>query len=220
MVSQKIFDFGFDVDAMEADYVVSAANSDAYSYIRKWPDWKHPCVFIYGPVESGKTHLAKLWQQWVGATFYKPLDVYRNANHWYDVDDKAVVLDGIETFSDEVALLHFLNAARERGVSVLMTGTKHPKNLGVRLPDLRSRLNALPIFSLSSPDDPLVRVVLAKSFADRQLKVSKEVIDFLAPRVERSYDAIAQIVSLIDAQSMESQKNITIPFVKSLLDQS
>ena len=48
------------------------------------------------------------------------------------------------------------------------------------MPDLASRLRALPVVALTAPDDALLRAVLVKLFADRQLAVDESLVAFLA----------------------------------------
>ena len=61
-----------------------------------------------------------------------------------------------------------------------------PADWRVGLPDLRSRLRMATPVALGEPDDELLRKVLVKLFADRQLVVEKAVIDYLLVRMERS----------------------------------
>ncbi len=63
----------------------------------------------------------------------------------------------------------------------------------------------------------LFYLLFARYFAARQLKVSDEVINYLASRVERSFTAALKIVDAIDKLSLEQKRNITIPLVKSIL---
>ncbi|MFX6011204.1 DnaA/Hda family protein, partial [Acinetobacter baumannii] len=83
--------------------------------------------------------------------------------------------------------LHLFNAVAERGGSLLLTATTAPAYWNTVLPDLRSRLKALPVAILAMPDDALFKAVLAKLFTDRRLQISPEVIEFLTLRLERSF---------------------------------
>ena len=63
------------------------------------------------------------------------------------------------------------------------------------MPDLASRLRALPVVALTAPDDALLRAVLVKLFADRQLAVDESLVAFLATRIERSFAAARAAVA-------------------------
>ena len=87
---------------------------------------------------------------------------------------------------DERALFHLLNLAREERAFVLLTARTAPGGWKLAIPDLASRLKALPVVALTAPDDVLLRGVLVKLFADRQLAVDESLVGFLAKRIERS----------------------------------
>ena len=65
---------------------------------------------------------------------------------------------------DEQAFFHLLNLARERSMSVLMTSRRAPGEIEIALPDLRSRLRALPIVPIGTPDETLLKALLVKFF--------------------------------------------------------
>ncbi len=62
--------------------------------------------------------------------------------------------------------------------------------MALRLPDLVSRLNALPVVEILPPDDALLRGVLVKHFADRQIAVAESIISFILVRMPRSMEAL------------------------------
>ncbi len=86
--------------------------------------------------------------------------------------------------------------------------------------DLASRLNAAPQAGIGAPDDALIAAVLVKQFADRQLKVDAEVISFMLTRMERSFEAARVMVAAIDALALEQRRNITVPLVRQVLEQT
>ena len=88
----------------------------------------------------------------------------------------------------EAALFHLINSVRELGGSLLLTSRSQAEDWQVGLPDLRSRLRLAAPVALGAPDDELLRQVLVKLFADRQLVVDKPVIDYLISRMERSLE--------------------------------
>jgi chromosomal replication initiation ATPase DnaA len=84
-----------------------------------------------------------------------------------------------------------------------------PGELDVRLPDLRSRLRALPVVAISPPDEALLKGVLVKHFADRQLAVEPRVVTYIALHMEQSMAAAASIVAEIDRAAMASHRKVT-----------
>ncbi|MFX6899694.1 chromosomal replication initiator DnaA, partial [Acinetobacter baumannii] len=79
-----------------------------------------------------------------------------------------------------------INSAKEEGAFVLMTAREAPVAWGTGLKDLTSRLRAIPTVALAEPEDALLRAVLVKLFADRQLLADADIVEFLARRMERS----------------------------------
>ena len=104
-----------------------------------------------------------------------------------------------------------------RGVHMLMTAETPPQEWPFVLPDLKSRLLAAPAVAVGSPDDALMAVVLTKLFSDRQIFVPQDVIQFILPRIERSFLALRQIVDKIDRRALSEKRPVTIPLVRELL---
>ncbi len=84
-----------------------------------------------------------------------------------------------------------------------------PGDLDVKLPDLRSRLRALPLVLIEAPDDTLLRAVLVKLFSDRQLAVEPHVIQHLALHMERSFEAAQRLVEACDQLALSRQRRVT-----------
>ncbi len=110
---------------------------------------------------------------------------------------------------DEAALFHLLNLAREERAYVLITARSAPATWQTALPDLASRLRALPVVALTSPDDALFRAVLVKLFADRQLAVDESLVSFLTTRIERSFAAARAAVEKLDREALRLKRPVT-----------
>src|SRR5688572_21819800 len=167
------------------DFLAGPSNAAALSLIERWPDWPSRTILLRGPEGSGKSHLAAIWARAAGARTLSP-----RALGGVDVPialaTGALVLDNLaEGGFDEAALFHLINLAREERAYVLITARSAPATWRVGLPDLASRLRALPVVALEGPDDALLRAVIVKLFADRQLAVDESVVGFLATRIER-----------------------------------
>ncbi|HEX5690383.1 MAG TPA: DnaA/Hda family protein, partial [Roseiflexaceae bacterium] len=164
------------------DFLVADSNRDAVIWLDKWPDWPQPALVLSGPEGAGKSHLARVWQKQANAQLIQAASL--TLDNVPELALRPLVIEDAEGVRTEQALLHLLNMLREAGLHLLMTARQPPARWQVALPDLRSRLNALPVASLQAPDDSLIAALLVKLFADRQLRVGDDVIEFLVPRME------------------------------------
>jgi chromosomal replication initiation ATPase DnaA len=184
------------------DFLASPANEAALALVERWPEWPGRFAAIVGPRSSGKSHLAAIWAEHSGARI-----VAASALLGADVPaalatGALVVEDVAPGAADEAALFHLLNLAREDGAWLLFTASQRLDGPGFALPDLVSRLRAVPSVTLAPPDDALLSAVLVKLFADRQLAVGEGVIAYLLPRMERSLAAARETVAKLDAAAL------------------
>jgi chromosomal replication initiation ATPase DnaA len=189
------------------DFLISQSNQAAADIIDRWPHWPHASVVVVAPPGAGKTHLANVWRLRSGAA-----RIEAHALGEEEVENaKGVLLveDLHAGIGNERALFHLLNLVREHKTSMLLTSRALPGELDVRLPDLRSRLRALPVVVISPPDQALLKGVLVKHFADRQLAVEPPVVGYIALHMEQSMEAAAAIVADIDRAAMASHRKVT-----------
>lgn len=205
------------------DFLVTPANEMAVAWIDRWPAWPQPALALHGPAGAGKSHLACVWRAASGAVALGAADLLDGQPPELLGTATACVVDEAEAAlarggpASERRLLHLLNMLRERGGHLLLTGRQAPARWPVRLPDLRSRLAAMPAVALEEPDDALIEAVLIKLFADRQLRVGPEVVGFLLPRIERSFSAARDTVEAVDRAALAARRQITVPLVSRVL---
>lgn len=189
-------------------FLPAPSNRVALGLVERWPAWAAPVVVLSGPPGSGKTHLAQIWAERAGAGLISAAELRSPALLRSAPGNLA--LEDVPTRSiPERELFHLINRAREAGASLLLTARAPAAEWSVELPDLRSRLRLSTPVALESPDDDLLRQVLVKLFADRQLVVEKSVADYLLLRTERSLAAVARLVAALDRQALASGRRIT-----------
>jgi chromosomal replication initiation ATPase DnaA len=193
------------------DFLVSVGNRDAFDWIERWPDWPSRALALHGPSGSGKTHLAHLWCERAGATLIAGADVTEPMP-----PDAAVAIDDADRAAER-PLLHLYNSALERGASLLLTMRAPPASLPIALPDLGSRLRALPVVGIVPPDDELLGAVLVKHFADRQIRVGPGVIAYLVARIERSFASASSVAARLDAVALSAGRPITVKLARAVL---
>ncbi|MEN3973768.1 DnaA/Hda family protein [Emcibacter sp. SYSU 3D8] len=209
----------FDLPARPAmdreDFLVAACNRDAVSWIDQWPAWPYPALVLHGPAGSGKTHLARVWQQRADAVWHDGAGL---DSHLRDRSQPtAICIDINGRVEDETGLFHLFNRALEQGGTLLITGRAPVRDWGIALPDLLSRLQAAPTATLSEPDDALLAAVTVKLFADRQLVVAPELLNYILTRVDRSFAALGDAVSRLDRAALREKRPITPRFAKRIL---
>jgi chromosomal replication initiation ATPase DnaA len=190
------------------DFLVSDSNSEAVALVDRWPQWPVGAAIICGPPGSGKSHLANVWRLKSNSSLVAAPDVTMQRVPELS-SGAALVIEDIASLDDQQALFHLLNLVREQRLAMLLTSDKAPGDLDFALPDLRSRLKALPFAGISPPDDALLRAVLVKLFADRQLSVDPGVIAYLLLRMERSMDSARRVAAEVDRQGLMLKRGIT-----------
>lgn len=202
------------------DFLVSDCNLGAVRLVDSWPAWGEYAQLLIGPPASGKTHLVRVWQAKSGAVALDPRSLAEVAPGIGGERTPLIVEDIDRAGYDESALFHLLNAAREGRHFVLLTAREAPNRFDWTLPDLRSRLNALPAIRIGSPDDALLKTVMLKQFADRQISIDPKVLDFLALRVDRSLAAAAEAVEAVDRGALASGRKISRQLVAEILGEA
>jgi DnaA family protein len=187
-----------------------------------------PLLYLWGGIGSGKTHLLQAACQAAAAAgstvAYVPLD---QAGDW-----SAEVLEGLEAMalvciddlqavagrSDwEQALFALFNRLRDGGHRLAVAAVAAPAEIGLRMPDLASRLGWGGVFHLQalSDDDKLQALVLRARA--RGLELPAEVGGYLLTRFARDMPALFGMLEQLDRASLAAQRRLTVPFVKQVL---
>ena len=199
------------------DFLEGRANAAALALVDSWPDWPNRIMLLAGPEGSGKSHLATVWAEMAGARSTAAHSLTSDSVPGALATGALVVEDLNPPGFDERALFHLLNLAREDEAFVLITARLPPAAMEVELRDLRSRLRAIPVVTLQPPDDQLLRALLVKFCADRQLSVDETVVSYLATRLERSFVAARRTVELLDAEALRLGRPVTRALAAELL---
>jgi chromosomal replication initiation ATPase DnaA len=199
------------------DYLVGGSNKAAFELLGRWPLWPAPVVVLAGPVGSGKTHLVKAFQEEIGAAVIAAPDLAEGSVSEL-VAAPATVVENAHLGFDNTALFHLLNAARQAEKTVLISSRTWPASWKITLPDLMSRLRAATPVEILEPDDDLLRRVLVKLFADRQIAVDIGVVDYLVVRMERSLEVALRAVEAIDQEALAGRVKITKPLAGRVLE--
>lgn len=201
------------------DFLVTSGNVEAVKMLDSYPLWPSHAIIIYGANGCGKTHLAHVFVKKTGGKTPLTSATSLTAEQVPDLLAKSgsLVVEDIETLKDEEALLHLYNYAKEIGAHLLMTSAVAPSDLAITLPDLSSRLLAIPAIKIGNPDDAFIKALLVKLFIDRQLSIGEEAIDYAIKNMERSFKGAGDLVAAADKLSLAKHKAITIPLLREIL---
>lgn len=204
-----------------ADFFESPANATALAAIEGWQGWPEGKLVLAGPEGAGKSHLTRIWADLAQAALIAPDDLAR-ADLPALAAKGAVALDDAEGVAGdpgaERALFHLHNLITQRRGFLLLAAREPAPRWPVRLPDLASRLAAIPLARLEPPDEALLSMVLVKLFADRQLAVAPPTVAYLARHLPRSLAAARRAVAQLDSRALETRRGITRALAIEVLD--
>lgn len=220
MIGQLAFDLPLQQAFRRADFFASPASAAGLAAVDGWRDWPGGKMLLVGPSGSGKTHLAHIWAEGAGAQLIAAADLAQ-------ADLPALAATGAVCVEDaeglagqplaETALFHLHNMLLPAG-RLLITAASPPRDWGLGLPDLHSRMQAAALTRLQAPDDALLSAVLIKLFADRQITVPPNLIAYLVSRMERSIAAARDMVAALDARALAAGRPVTRALAAEMLD--
>lgn len=195
------------------DFIVGPSNALALARLDAFPDWHLGCLVLVGPQGVGKSHLANAWAQRVGAVILDRAapDLAAAAGH-------PVLVEDVDQGVDAEALFHLINMAGREGGGLLLTARTAPASWPATLPDLRSRLNALPVVEIEEPDDTVLEGVLRKFFRERNIRAPDDVYPYLLRRMRRSIPHAREIVRRIDEAADNEQRPISRVLARQILE--
>jgi chromosomal replication initiation ATPase DnaA len=217
MPGQLALPFGSRPALGREDFIVAPCNEQALRFIERWPDWPVRAAAIWGPRDSGKTHLARIFCDLSGASLL-------SAPELSVIDDSELPPDGAiaveldESPADSERDRRLFALFERPSGTLFLTGRTPPPEWKTALGDLRSRFDALLAFPVWAPDDDLLSALIRKQFSDRQLDASENVVRRLLTHVERTPQAVAAFIARIDDKALAEKRAIGERLVMELID--
>ena len=221
-IGQLAFDLAHRPALGREAFFVASSNAMALAAVDDWRGWPGGRMLLIGPAGAGKTHLAHVFAAACRGA------VVVSAKALADVPGLAalpgVAVEDVEDIAGdrtaETALFHLHNLMLAEGGRLLVTATTPPRDWGLSLPDLHSRMQAAPLVRVEAPCDALLAAVLVKLFADRQIDVTPPLIRWLVPRIERSFAAAGAAVARLDAAALARRQPVTRKLAVQVIGQA
>ena len=226
-MKQIALDIGLASDPSFANFF-SGPNEAAVEHLRLWADnpMRSPVpTYLWGEAASGKSHLLKAVSEnlrsqgassgWMDASMLEPPE--------FDESWAVIILDDCHLYTaaqQRVAFNWFVNAVNAADGNprwVLAAGNAPPADLRLR-EDLRSRMGWGHVFALHALSETERRAVLGREADDRGVSLSAEVMDFMLTRFSRDLGSLMQLLDRLDAYALQTQRTITIPLIRSMLE--
>jgi chromosomal replication initiation ATPase DnaA len=194
------------------DFLEAPSNAAALSWLARTGDWPGGRLAIWGAAGCGKTHLLHVWARGNGARLVTGPALTELP------PPSSLAIDDADAIGDAALLLHTLNAAAEARCPVLLAARPPPARWTTRLPDLASRLRAITAVEIGAAEDSLLRLLLARLLAERQVSVTRGVQDWLLLRLPRSATALREAVARLDRASLAARSPVTPALARLVLD--
>ena len=200
--------------------VVAEANRNAAHLLTHWKAWPGGALALIGPSGAGKTHLALAWAVEAGAREIAPKARPDDAAAVFAEGSGRLLIDDADDGPDNEMLWRVLDLARTQGGSVLLLGKTPPDQWPSDLPDLRSRLAALPVATLGEPDEMLLEVVLRRICRERFIELSEDAAKYLARRMPRTFAAAQNVAQALDQGLVRGAKPVALAAARRALEQA
>ena len=218
LMSQLVFKFPFKIKYYEQDFYVSSNNFSAYKLIESWPKWSGKWLNVFGSKGSGKTHLSKILEKKIERV--KIINENEVSNNILDKLNKidCLIIENYNNEIDEKLFYSILNETKLLDNYIVVNSIKPLKENDFKLKDLQSRINSFVFIGIDLPTDDLLKVIISKSFSEKQIKLEPKITEYIIKNVDRSYEKMIKFVKDIDQLSLSSGKSININLIKKLLN--
>ena len=218
-MKQKTLNFGHKDDHSVKNLYKSKCNEVAINFIHGWPKTSisNSIFCIYGPTGSGKTHISKVWMEKSNAIIFSSISDL--SFDFLSSFDRNLIFEDVSPNKNwpENLLFEFINEIKSSRLSLLITCNSDPLNLKWKTKDLISRFTSFTNIEIKLPDDFLIKKILMKQFADRQLSLDSKQIEYISKRIERSYSSIIKIVDRVDHLALQNKKAISKNIIKEAI---
>ena len=211
-----LLEFDHKIEFNEHDYYVSKSNFFAFNLIQNWPNWEKKILNISGDKFSGKTHLAKIFQNKSRALYLTKENINEDIFKIIKLKE-TIIIDDFEIIENEKLLYSLFNLIYQDNKYLLILSNKSINEINFKLEDLNSRAKNCIFAKIENPEDDLIFAIILKCFSDRQIKLEKKIVEFIIKRIDRSYGKIYEFIYKVDQLSLKKKKPINFKTIKEIL---
>ena len=215
-LDQLLLNFNFSKNYKKDDFFVSKSNFFAFNLIDTWPKWEKNIINVCGEKYSGKTHLSEIFLKKNKGKILNSKEFIFNEAHNLRIYQN-IILEDFNNDINEESIFSLINFVDQNNKYLVINSLKPINEMNFNLEDLKSRAKNSLVAKIEDPDDQLIKVLLAKNFSDRQIKIDKKLIEFAVKRITRSYGKIFEFIYKIDEMSLKMKKSIDLKTVKKVL---
>lgn len=214
------------------------AHAAAQAVIKK-PGIMYNPLFIHGSTGHGKTHLIQaignyvktnnpskkvyymtseqFGQDCMNALQNQKMTVFKEKYRKYDV----LIVDDIQFFSEkqkfQEELFHLFNTLYDNNRQIIFSSDKHPYFITGLEERLKSRLSAGMTVDIPAPDKESRIAIISKKAEQQNLKLSQEIIDYLAHTINGNIRDLEGIVNALLCQSQLKNKEVSMIDVRNYI---
>ena len=220
-MKQLVLDLGAD-KPQTLETFVTGQNHELLHLLRQFAARAAPIndrfAYLWGEAGAGKSHLLHALAA-AGQARYIPADAGDDA--FVQVPDITLyLLDDCDKLppDSQISAFSLYNQVKENGGLLVAAGSLPPARLPLR-EDLRTRLGWGLIYQVHGLTDDEKIAALTQAAQVRGLYLSPGVLPYLITHVRRDMRSLSAMLDALDQYSLETQRPITLPLLRSLLQQ-
>lgn len=189
-----------------------------------------PIIGVCGAENSGKTHLLNACAYYARETGFHcqffdaaQLITAKPGDFSSLTADSLIAVDNLQFMAGqrnwEKEFFHIVNLAKAGEIRFVFSIDQQPREVGFRLPDLKSRLYWGLMIQLQPVSEEELPAMLEFRAAKLGLHMSASVSRYLLAHYPRSISAQMDLLYRLERVALSQKKGITIPLIRQTLDE-
>ena len=129
-----------------------------------------------------------------------------------------MIIDEYKNDIEEKLLYSILNQSLLSNQYIILNSSKPIQSLELKLNDLKSRFSSFVNIGIDLPTDELLKVIISKNFSDKQVIIDGKILEYIIKNIDRSYEAVFDLIDKLDEFSLSTGKSININLIKKALN--